>query len=153
VTDHTGRAQLVATKSFAQVPTPDVIVIPGGRTGVLDQRLVDWTRAVHPSTTWTTSVCTGSIYLATAGLLDGADATTHWAWVERLEELGARYRPQRVVEHGNIITAAGVSSGIDMALALLDRMHGPAVAQSAQLALEYAGWPPASEWANSLPEA
>jgi putative intracellular protease/amidase len=83
VIDHTGRGQVVATKSFAEVPAPEVIVVPGGRTGILDDRLVEWIGAVHPSTTWTTSVCTGAIYLAAAGLLEGLDATTHWAWAER----------------------------------------------------------------------
>jgi transcriptional regulator GlxA family with amidase domain len=175
VVDHTGRAPLVAAKAFSEVPAPDIIIVPGGRTGVLDNRLVEWIRAVHPATTWTTSVCTGSIYLATAGLLDGVDATTHWAWAERLNELGAHYLADRVVERGKIITAAGVSSGIDMALVLLDRLYGPVVAQSAQLAIEYdpqppfdAGSPakapaaitdlvrprlsPTSEWANTLPD-
>ncbi len=174
VLDHTGRARLVATATFDEVGQPDIIVVPGGRTGILDDRLVAWIRAVHPHTTWTTSVCTGAIYLAAAGLLAGVDATTHWAWAERLDEMGAHYLPQRVVERGKIVTAAGVSSGIDMALTLLDRMYGPIVAQSAQPGTEYdpqppfdAGSPakapepiidlvrpmmaPDSEWANTLP--
>jgi hypothetical protein len=87
-------------------------------------------------------VCTGSLYLAAAGILDGVDATTHWARTEQLERLGARYVEERVVERGKVITAAGVSSGIDMALTLLDRMHGPAVAESVQLAIEYDPQPP-----------
>ena len=97
---------------------------------------------MHPTTTWTTSVCTGAIYLAVAGLLDALDATTHWAWAERLEELGAHYTGHRVVEQGKIITAAGVSSGIDMGLTLLDHLYGPVVAQSAQLGIEYDPQPP-----------
>jgi hypothetical protein len=95
-----------------------------------DDGLVQWLRRVHPTTTWTTSVCTGALYLAAAGILDGIDATTHWARKEQLERLGARYTDQRVVERGKVITAAGVSSGIDMALTLLDRIYGPAVAKA-----------------------
>ena len=87
-------------------------------------------------------MCTGSIYLAAAGILDGVDATTHWARTERLEQLGARYTEERVVERGKVITAAGVSSGIDMALTLLDRMYGPEMSQAAQLAIEYDPCPP-----------
>jgi transcriptional regulator GlxA family with amidase domain len=86
-------------------------------------------------------VCTGSLYLA-AGILDGVDATTHWAQADQLERLGARYTAQRVVEQGKVITAAGVSSGIDMALTLLDRMYGPTIALSVQLAIEYDPQPP-----------
>jgi transcriptional regulator GlxA family with amidase domain len=107
-----------------------------------DQRVVQWLRRVHPTTTWTTSVCTESIYMAAAGILDGQDATTHWAWAEELERRGARYTEQRVVERGKVITAAGVSAGIDMALTLLARMHGPQVAQGLQLAIEYDPHPP-----------
>lgn len=142
VMDHTGRCPLVATKTFAQVTAPDVVVVPGELFADRDDRLVHWLRQVHPATTWTTSVCTGSLYLAAAGILDGVDATTHWARTEQLERLGARYTEQRVVERGKVITAAGVSSGIDMALTLLDRMYGPALAQSVQLAIEYDPQPP-----------
>jgi transcriptional regulator GlxA family with amidase domain len=119
-----------------------VVVVPGELFADWDDRVVQWLRQVHPSTTWTTSVCTGSLYLAAAGILDGLDATTHWARADQLERLGARYTAQRVVEQGKVITAAGVSSGIDMALTLLDRMYGPAIAQSVQLALEYDPRPP-----------
>ena len=86
VVDHTGRAGLVATKSFADVPEPDVVVVPGGLGDTeLQSELVEWLRAVHPTTTWTTSVCTGAIYLAAAGILAGVDATTHWARKRVLE--------------------------------------------------------------------
>jgi transcriptional regulator GlxA family with amidase domain len=142
VVDHTGRCPLVATATFADVTAPDVVVVPGELFADRDDRLVQWLRQVHPSTTWTTSVCTGSLYLAAAGILDGLDATTHWARADQLERLGARYTEQRVVEQGKVITAAGVSSGIDMALTLLDRMYGPAIAQSVQLAIEYDPRPP-----------
>jgi transcriptional regulator GlxA family with amidase domain len=142
VVDHTGKCPLVAARSYAEVRTPDVIVVPGGNSDVLEEATVQWIRDVHPTTTWTTSVCTGSIYVAAAGLLDGVDATTHWARVARLEAYGARYTEQRVVERDKIITAAGVSSGIDMALTLLARMHGPMTAQAVQLAIEYDPQPP-----------
>jgi transcriptional regulator GlxA family with amidase domain len=142
VVDHTGRCPLVATATFADVTAPDVVVVPGELFADWDDRVVQWLRQVHPSTTWTTSVCTGSLYLAAAGILDGLDATTHWAWADQLERLGARYTAQRVVEQGKVITAAGVSSGIDMALTLLDRMYGPVIAQSVQLAIEYDPRPP-----------
>jgi transcriptional regulator GlxA family with amidase domain len=142
VPDHTGRCPLVASTTFAEVIAPDVVVVPGELFAEWDDRVVQWIRQVHPTTTWTTSVCTGSLYLAAAGILDGVDATTHWARAEQLERLGARYTEQRVVERGKVITAAGVSSGIDMALTLLDRMHGPDVAQLAQLGIEYDPQPP-----------
>ncbi len=143
VGDHTGRAPLIATKSFAAVPAPDVVVVPGGLGDTeLQVELIEWLQGVHPTTTWTTSVCTGAIYLAAAGILDGLDATTHWARKRALEQLGAHYTEQRVVERGKVITAAGVSSGIDMALTLLDRMYGPEMAQMVQLAIEYDPQPP-----------
>jgi transcriptional regulator GlxA family with amidase domain len=142
VIDHTGRCPLVATATFAESTAPDVVVVPGELFADRDERLVQWLRQVHPTTTWTTSVCTGALYLAAAGILDGVDATTHWARKDQLERLGARYTAQRVVERGKIITAAGVSAGTDMALTLLDRMYGPAVAQSVQLAIEYDPQPP-----------
>ena len=143
VDDHTGRCPLVATHAFGEVLTPDVVVVGGALVDHRpDEATVRWLTAVHPSTTWTTSVCTGSTYLAAAGLLDGIDATGHWARVERLEQLGAVYTDQRVVERGKILTAAGVSSGIDMALVLLDRLHGEDIARSVQLAIEYDPDPP-----------
>lgn len=142
VIDHTGKCPLLAAATFDEVLTPDVVVVPGGSIEDLDGPVVPWLRRVHPSTTWTTSVCTGSIYLAAAGLLEGIDATTHWARADVLEGLGAHYTQERVVERGKVMTAAGVSAGIDMALTLLDRMHGPAMAQAVQLAIEYDPQPP-----------
>ena len=142
VIDHTGRCPLVATSTFEDITAPEVVVVPGGYSVELHAPTVEWLRAVHPTTTWTTSVCTGSIYLAAAGILDGTDATTHWARTEHLESLGAKYTEERVVERGKVITAAGVSSGIDMALTLLDRMYGPEMAQAVQLAIEYDPQPP-----------
>jgi transcriptional regulator GlxA family with amidase domain len=97
---------------------------------------------VHETSSWTTSVCTGSLLLAAAGLLDGAPATTHWLARDLLRELGAVPVPDRVVEHGKIVTAAGVSSGIDMALRLVQRINGDEVAQAVQLGIEYDPEPP-----------
>jgi transcriptional regulator GlxA family with amidase domain len=145
VTDHTGRLPITATATFAEVPAPDVVIVPGGvhtERHLPDHPIVAWLRQVHPTTRFTTSVCTGSLLLAGAGLLDGLEATTHWSAVDELEQLGAHYREQRVIEHDRIITAAGVSAGIDMALTLLDRLHGEAMAQAIQLAIEYDPQPP-----------
>jgi transcriptional regulator GlxA family with amidase domain len=143
VADDTGRCQLIAAAGFSELTTPDVVVIGGTLFNKEpDQPVVQWLRQVHPTTTWTTSVCTGSIYLAAAGILDGQDATTHWARTGELERHGAHYTGQRVVERGKVITAAGVSAGIDMALTLLARMYGPQLAQGVQLALEYDPQPP-----------
>ena len=127
VTDDTGRCPLIASTSLDQFTAPDVVIIGGSLfTKEPDQPAVQWLRQVHPTTTWTTSVCTGSIYLAAAGILHGQDAATHWAWAEQLERRGAHYTEQRVVERGKVITAAGVSSGIDMALTLLGAHVRPA---------------------------
>jgi len=143
VTDDTGRCQLIASASFDELTAPDVVVIGGSLFNrEPDRPVVEWLRRVHPTTGWTTSVCTGSIYLAAAGILDGQDATTHWAWAGELERRGASYTEQRVVEHGKVITAAGVSAGIDMALILLARMHGSGLAQIVQLGIEYDPQPP-----------
>jgi transcriptional regulator GlxA family with amidase domain len=143
LTDHTGRSGLTASASLDEIPKPDVVVVPGALGDTeLDAELVKWLRRVHATTSWTTSVCTGSIYLAAAGILNGVDATTHWARKERLERLGAHYLPERVVERGKIITAAGVSSGIDMALRLVERMHGTEMAELVQLGIEYDPQPP-----------
>src|SRR5215468_9953767 len=110
VTDDTGRCQLIASTSLDQLTAPDVVIIGGSlSTKEPDQPVVQWLRQVHPTTTWTTSVCTGSIYLAAAGILDGQEATTHWAWAEQLQRHGACYTEQRIVGNGKVITAAGVS--------------------------------------------
>ncbi|MGZ5307803.1 MAG: DJ-1/PfpI family protein, partial [Solirubrobacterales bacterium] len=114
----------------------------GNRTLLEHEPLHAWIREVHETSTWTTSVCTGSLLLAAAGLLDGAPATTHWLARDLLAELGAEPVPDRVVQHGKIVTAAGVSSGIDMALRLVQLMHGDEVAQAVQLGIEYDPEPP-----------
>jgi transcriptional regulator GlxA family with amidase domain len=136
---------LVADASLAEVPSPDIVVVPGGfgnRMLLEHEPLHEWIRGVHETSTWTTSVCTGSLLLAAAGLLDGAPATTHWLARERLAELGAKPVPDRIVEHGKIVTAAGVSSGIDMALHLVKKVNGDEVAQAVQLGIEYDPEPP-----------
>jgi putative intracellular protease/amidase len=138
--------QLTAGASFDEVRTPDIVVVPGGmitrRMARDGHPVIDWVKAVHPSTSWTTSVCTGSILLAAAGLLEGREATSHWAALPQLEAFGARPTLERVVVGDGIITAAGVSSGIDMALHLVAELQGPEVAQAIQLAIEYDPQPP-----------
>ncbi|POW95746.1 thiamine biosynthesis protein ThiJ, partial [Serratia marcescens] len=126
---------------------PEVVVFPGGigtRQLIHDEAIRDWLRAVHPNTRFTTSVCTGSLLLAAAGLLEGLTATTHWGAADLLNNLGARYVPERVVEHlpQRIITSAGVSSGIDMALRLVELLVDRQGAQAAQLLIEYDPQPP-----------
>ena len=136
---------LVADASLDEVRTPDIVVVPGGfgnRVLLEHEPLHDWIRTVHENTTWTTSVCTGSLLLAAAGLLDGVPATTHWLARDLLAELGADVVSDRVVQAGKIVTAAGVSSGIDMALGLVQRINGDEVAQAVQLGIEYDPAPP-----------
>jgi transcriptional regulator GlxA family with amidase domain len=136
---------LVADASLAEVPNPDILVVPGGygtRALLEHEPLLGWIREVHETTTWTTSVCTGALLLAAAGLLDGAPATTHWLARDLLAQLGAKPVAERVVEHGKIVTAAGVSAGIDMALTLVQRINGDEVAQAVQLGIEYDPEPP-----------
>ncbi|MBS2964079.1 DJ-1/PfpI family protein [Actinocrinis puniceicyclus] len=140
-----GVAGLHADATLDEVDAADILVVPGGpgtRALIRDEEALSWVRAIHETTRWTTSVCTGSLVLAAAGLLDGLDATTHWAAVETLEKLGARYTPERVVRRGKLVTAAGVSAGIDMALALAALAAGEQVAKALQLAVEYDPQPP-----------
>ncbi|WJV45097.1 DJ-1/PfpI family protein [Streptomyces flavofungini] len=145
VRDDTGRLALVADKSFAEVLSPDIVVVPGG-PGQSDQMeneaLLGWLRTADGSSTWTTSVCTGSLALAAAGLLEGRRATSHWLALEELEKVGVRSTGERVVFDGKYVTAAGVSSGIDMGLALVGRIAGDERAQAVQLMMEYDPQPP-----------
>ncbi len=104
--------------------------------------VLDWIRAAHEGSTWTTSVCTGSLVLAAAGVLERKRATTHWAYLDKLGELGAEPVSERVVEDGKVVTAAGVAAGIDMALQLAARIAGDEVAQAIQLGIEYDPQPP-----------
>jgi putative intracellular protease/amidase len=136
---------LVADHARADITTADVLVVPGGfatRNLERDTALLEWIRMIDATSTWTTSVCTGSMLLAAAGLLEGKQATTHWASLERLREYGAVPSHERVVEQGKYVTAAGVSSGIDMALTLAGRIAGAEVAQAIQLSIEYDPQPP-----------
>ena len=142
-----GMLGLTVDAAFGEVTEPDVLLVPGGvgtRDLVDDEAMLDWVRGVHRRTLFTTSVCTGSLVLAAAGLLDGLTATTHWAAQDLLGSLGAVYTPQRVVEHlpRRIITAAGVSSGIDMALRLVELLIDRQAAEACQLMIEYDPQPP-----------
>jgi putative intracellular protease/amidase len=145
VRNERGTLALVADRSLEEVPAPDVIVVPGGfgTRRLFDREpLLAWLRRAHETTTWTTSVCTGTLLLAAAGLLDGVPATTHWLARDMLASLGAIPVADRVVRQGRIVTAAGVSSGIDMALRLAQLTWGEEVAQAIQLGIEYDPQPP-----------
>jgi transcriptional regulator GlxA family with amidase domain len=140
-----GMLSLVAEASLADVPSPDIIVVPGGvstQQVCEDAEWVGWLRAAHATSTWTTSVCTGALLLGAAGVLDGLRATTHWAYMDALADYGAEATSERVVRQGKVITSAGVSSGIDMALTLAAEMAGADVAQAIQLRIEYDPEPP-----------
>ena len=133
--------------TFEEIPRPDLIVFPGGvgtRALAEDDRVLDWVRTAHETSRFTTSVCTGSIVLGAAGLLDGLTATTHWGAYDALEATGATPVSDRVVEHldRRIITAAGVSSGIDMALRLMELLFDRVAAEASQLMIEYDPQPP-----------
>jgi len=152
IVDHTGKLTLEATHSFDEIDSLDVLVVPGGmadRDIDASNGVVQFIKKIHPSTTWTTSVCTGSIFLAHAGVLNGLTATTHWASYDRLQALGAIPTEQRVVTQGKVITAAGVSSGIDMGLVLVAAMEGEDMAKLIQLAIEYDPQPPFDSGAPS----
>jgi transcriptional regulator GlxA family with amidase domain len=145
VTDESGFLELRAHASFDELPNPDVLLVPGGIiTGTLvpHHPIVGWIARAHATTTWTTSVCTGALLLAGAGVLRGVDATTHWSAFDDLARLGANPVHQRVVRSGKIVTAAGVSAGIDMALMLAAGIAGDEFARTLQLMLEYDPQPP-----------
>jgi transcriptional regulator GlxA family with amidase domain len=140
-----GALGLNADYTLEEVTEPDIVLVPGGagnRPLLEDERVLSWLREVDGQTTWTTSVCTGSLVLGAAGLLEGKPATCHWLFLERLREFGADPVGGRFVEEGKTITAAGVSAGIDMALHLVGREAGPEVAQAVQLGIEYDPQPP-----------
>jgi len=140
-----GMLALTADATLDELPDPEVIVVPGGpgtRALMKDEQVLGWLRAAHETSEWTTSVCTGSLLLAAAGILEGLEATTHWMSLEILAEYGAAPVTRRVVEQGKVITAAGVCSGIDMALTLASRIAGEEVAKAIQLGIEYDPEPP-----------
>jgi putative intracellular protease/amidase len=141
----TGNLAITADATLADLTAPDIIVIPGGpgQSEQMDNdKVLDWIRQAHETSTWTTSVCTGSLLLAAAGLLDGKRATSHWLALDQLPAFGAEPTLERVVFDGKIVTAAGVSSGIDMGLRLIAAIHGDEVAQAVQLGIEYDPQPP-----------
>jgi transcriptional regulator GlxA family with amidase domain len=142
-----GMLGITADATFDEVPHPDVVVFPGGvgtRVAMNDEQVLEWVRTAHETTTYTTSVCTGSLVLGGAGLLDGLTATTHWSCYDALAKTGATPVVDRVVEHldRRIITAAGVSSGIDMALRLSELLVDETAAKAMQLMIEYDPQPP-----------
>lgn len=145
-TDMTSLA-LTADAALCEVTAPDLLLVPGGpgTADVLaDRSTLDWIRRVDESTTWTTSVCSGSLLLAAAGLLTGRRATSHWICLDDLPALGAVPTPERVVLDGKYATAAGVSAGIDLALHLTGRLAGDETAEAIQLVVEYDPQPPYS---------
>ena len=136
---------LQADFAIREIEATDILVLPGGGTTVReiqDKALLDWVRKIHEKSKYTTSVCTGSFILAAAGLLKGLEATTHWRGMPFLAQFGAKPTHHRVVRQGKIITAAGVSAGIDMALSLAAIEYGDEMAKMIQLAIEYDPQPP-----------
>lgn len=137
--------KLTADYALSDVTQADVLVLPGAGNATALQKypeILDWVRMIHRTTTWTTSVCTGSLILGAAGLLVGLPATSHWAVMDRLPLFGAIPTSARIVEAGKIITAAGVSAGIDMALLLAAKLAGQQTAETLQLGIEYDPEPP-----------
>ncbi|MEE3849296.1 DJ-1/PfpI family protein [Gordonia sp. LSe1-13] len=147
VTADSGVLMLGATHTFAETPRPAIVVVPGGSTTVMNQAhddvLLDWLRSVHQHTSWTTSVCAGSMILGAAGLLQGRRATSHWQALQALRAFGATpVGDERVVHDGDIVTAAGVSAGIDLALWIAAKVAGEQRAKAIQLVIEYDPQPP-----------
>lgn len=146
ITTDTRYLALNATFALADVTAPDIILLPGGSAGTMkiaqDPSILEWIRTAHATSQWTTAVCTGTFLLGKAGLLAGIAATTHWASTADLAQYNAIYKPGRFVQSGKIITAAGVSAGIDLALYLASKLRGDEVAKAIQLAIEYDPAPP-----------
>ncbi|HKE73360.1 MAG TPA: DJ-1/PfpI family protein [Acidimicrobiales bacterium] len=141
----TGMLALTIDSHIDEIDAADVLLVPGGpgtRAMLEPGPLHAWVRRIHETTQWTTSVCTGSLILGTAGVLQGLEATTHWAAMDELAPLCARTTHQRIVPQGKVVTAAGVSAGIDMALWLVGQIAGDVVAQAIQLGIEYDPQPP-----------
>lgn len=146
ITADSGVLLVGATHSFDETPSPDILLVPGGMTTMehaRDTKLLDWVRQAHDTATWTASVCSGSVILASAGLLDGKRATSHWLALSALKALGAKpVSDERIVQQGDIVTCAGVSAGIDLAMWLTGQIVGEAKAKAVQLAIEYDPQPP-----------
>jgi transcriptional regulator GlxA family with amidase domain len=145
VVDDVGSLTLQATAAYKDVERPDVVLVPGGpgtTEAMGDRALLDWIAAASRHARWTTSVCSGSFLLGAAGLLRNRRATTHWGWLDQLAAVGAVPVSERIVRDGSIVTAAGVSAGIDMALSLLGEAADDETAKAVQLAIEYDPQPP-----------
>jgi len=141
----TGALGITADVALADFADPDILLVPGGKGNrplMEDAEVLDWIRAAHEGAKWTTSVCTGSLVLGAAGLLEGRRATSHWAYRHELANFGAEPVAERVVVDGDVVTAAGVSAGIDMALQLTALEYGPELASGIQLGIEYDPEPP-----------
>jgi len=152
---HTNFLSIMADQRLSDITNPDMIVVSGGTRGTMaaaqDQEILSWIRKAHETSKWTTSVCTGSLILGAAGILKGLKATTHWYAKDLLANFGAEYVNERVVRQGKVITAAGVSSGIDMALRVANEIAGKEMAQIIQLIIEYDPQPPFDT--GSVPKA
>ena len=137
---------LIAHKSISEISSVEILIVPGGLPAITMARagdpLIDWIAKTHPKTEWTISVCTGALMLGAAGILKDVPATTHWYSHSELKDYGAIPTDERVVEYGKIITAAGVSAGIDMSLTLAMRLFGQEFAETMQLDMEYDPKPP-----------
>jgi len=137
---------LIAQKSISEISSVEILIVPGGLPAITMARagdpLIDWIAKIHPKTEWTISVCTGALMLGAAGILKDVPATTHWYSHSELKDYGAIPTDERVVEFGKIITAAGVSAGIDMSLTLAMRLFGQEFAETMQLDMEYDPKPP-----------
>ena len=139
------QAKLIADYALADISKPDIVLIPGGpgiKSLTSNKEVIDWINDCHKNTKWTVSVCTGALLLGAAGILKGLQATTHWSSLPALENFGAKPQRKRVVIDGKVITCAGVSAGIDMALTLTSLIAGQTTAQAIQLAIEYDPAPP-----------
>ncbi len=146
ITADSGALLIGATHSFDETSSPDILLVPGGMTTfehARDEKLLDWVRRAHLSATWTASVCSGSVILAAAGLLEGKRATSHWMAVPMLKTFGVTpVGDERIVHEGDIVTCAGVSAGIDLGLWLAGKIVGEAKAKAIQLTIEYDPQPP-----------
>lgn len=140
-----GGLALVADSDLHDLPHPDVVIVPGGGGELQarqDAEICAWLRDAQAADAWTVSVCTGALLLGAAGLLRGKTATTYWMALGELGKFGATAVEARYVFDGKVVTSAGVSAGIDMAIALAARLSSPEVAQAIQLAIEYDPKPP-----------
>jgi putative intracellular protease/amidase len=146
ITADSGVLVVGATHTFDETPSPDVILVPGGFSTMehaRDEKVLDWVRKSHQTATWTTSVCSGAILLAAAGLLVDKRATSHWAALSALKALGVKaVGDERIVREGDIVTCAGVSAGIDLGLWLAGQIGGDGRAKVIQLSMEYDPQPP-----------